>query len=104
MKFIVFNFKIAKELKAQYFAVSSQNGENINQLFRNVAAFTFSEIILREIELNEHLIANTKLEKKIYANKFLNNQSLSFKLKKNNKERFKGLNKILKDKIKCFRF
>lgn len=97
--------KIAKELKANYWAVSSSTGENVNQLFRNIAAQTFSEIILREMETND-LAETMKLEfnKKIYANSFLNPTPLSpIKLKKNNKERFKGWNRKLL-KFKCFRF
>lgn len=98
--------KISKEIKAQYWAVSSQTGENINQLFRNVAAFTFSEIILRAIEANDYALKTD--DKKVYANNFINQQSSPIKLnqiKKNNKERFKGLNKKLGLlKFKCFRF
>ena len=97
--------KIAKEIKAQYWAVSSQTGENIDRLFRSVAAFAFSEIILREVEANDYA---AKLgDKKAYANQFISQtSSLSpIKLKKNGKERFKGLNKKLSLlKFKCFRF
>lgn len=98
--------KIAKEIKAQYWAVSSQTGENVDQLFRSVAAFTFSEIILREVEANDYA-AKLGGDKKVYANNFISQtSSLSpIKLKKNGKERFKGLNKKLGLlKFKCFRF
>lgn len=92
--------KIAKELKAHFWAVSSQTGENIDKLFRSVGAFTFSEIILREIEAHEYQEALES--KKVYANQFIRTQP-SFRLKKNNKEKFKGL-KLIKSKLKCFRF
>ena len=99
--------KIAKEIKAQYWSVSAQSGENINQLFRSIAAYTFSEIILREIETSDYALTMKIDNKKVYANSFLNQSLSPIKLRKQiNKERFKGWNlnrKLLKFKG-CFRF
>lgn len=95
--------KIAKDIKATgYWSVSSSTGENVNKLFRNIAAQTFSEIILREVENND-LVSTMKIEnKKMYANNFINPLA-PIKLKKNNKERFKGWANKKLFKFKCFR-
>lgn len=93
--------KLAKEIKARFWAVSAKTGENINELFRSIAALAFSEITLREIEVIEHA---KKVLTKNYANNFLNQQLSNdpIKLKKSKKQKFKGFNKKI-FKIKCFK-
>ncbi|XP_059829266.1 ras-related protein Rab-34a isoform X3 [Hypanus sabinus] len=42
--------KIAKEMKAEYWAVSSLTGENVNEFFFRVASLTFEANVLAELE------------------------------------------------------
>lgn len=42
--------KVAEELNAEYWSVSSKSGENVKEFFRRVAAITFEQAILRELE------------------------------------------------------
>ncbi|XP_060703760.1 ras-related protein Rab-34-like isoform X2 [Hemiscyllium ocellatum] len=42
--------KIAKEIKAEYWAVSSLTGENVNEFFFRVASLTFEANVLAELE------------------------------------------------------
>lgn len=54
--------KIAKQMNAEYWAVSSKTGKNINNLFFRIAAFCFDDSMKREIELREKEVAiGTKL-------------------------------------------
>lgn len=55
---------MAKELNAEYWAVSAQTGENVHELFDRIAALTFQEMIWREIEDN----AQEKCRKVSYSN------------------------------------
>lgn len=42
--------KVAEELNAEYWSVSAKSGENVKEFFRRVAAITFEQAILRELE------------------------------------------------------
>lgn len=42
--------KVAEEINAEYWSVSSKSGENVKGLFRRIAAVTFEQAILRELE------------------------------------------------------
>ncbi|XP_055514103.1 ras-related protein Rab-34a [Leucoraja erinacea] len=42
--------KVAKEIKAEYWAVSSLTGENVNEFFFRVASLTFEANVLAELE------------------------------------------------------
>ncbi|XP_069767907.1 ras-related protein Rab-34-like [Narcine bancroftii] len=42
--------KIAKEIKAEYWALSSLTGENVNEFFFRVASLTFESNVLTELE------------------------------------------------------
>lgn len=42
--------KVAEEINAEYWSVSSKSGENVKGLFRRLAAVTFEQAILRELE------------------------------------------------------
>jgi small GTP-binding protein len=61
--------KIAGELKAEYWSVSAQTGENIHELFSRIAALTFQEMIWREID---DKVETSKSQKRVsYSNKFI---------------------------------
>lgn len=50
--------RISNQMKAEYWSVSSQTGENVNQLFNRVAGLTFQEIISTRIhEIEEERIS-----------------------------------------------
>lgn len=54
--------KVAKDLNAEYWPVSSKTGKNVNDLFFRIAALCFEETIRRELELEEKEVAiGTKL-------------------------------------------
>lgn len=42
--------KVAQEIKAEYWAVSSLTGENVREFFFRVAALTFEANVLAELE------------------------------------------------------
>lgn len=42
--------KVAEEINAEYWSVSAKSGENVKEFFRRVAAITFEQAILRELE------------------------------------------------------
>lgn len=42
--------KLAKSLKAEYWAVSSKNGENVQDLFLRIGALAFNNCVLAELE------------------------------------------------------
>lgn len=42
--------KVAEEINAEYWSVSAKSGENVKGLFRRLAAVTFEQAILRELE------------------------------------------------------
>lgn len=42
--------KIAKQLEAEYWAVSSKTGENIQHMFYRIAALTFNKHMMEEIQ------------------------------------------------------
>lgn len=42
--------QLAEEINAEYWSVSSKSGENVKEFFRRVAAITFEQAILRELE------------------------------------------------------
>ncbi|KAK2573946.1 Ras-related protein Rab-34, partial [Acropora cervicornis] len=43
-------FELANEMNAEYWSVSSKTGENVKEFFRRVAAITFEQAILGELE------------------------------------------------------
>lgn len=45
--------KVAEEINAEYWSVSAKSGENVKEFFRRVAAVTFEQAILRELETQE---------------------------------------------------
>ncbi|XP_028662419.1 ras-related protein Rab-34-like isoform X1 [Erpetoichthys calabaricus] len=45
--------KMAKEMKAEYWVVSSLTGENVNEFFFRVASLTFETCVLSELEKSE---------------------------------------------------
>ncbi|KAH1009266.1 hypothetical protein HUJ04_001645 [Dendroctonus ponderosae] len=49
--------KLAKELNAEYWGVSSKSGKNVNKLFCRVAALSFDEIISKGFESDKRCIA-----------------------------------------------
>ncbi|XP_024078280.1 ras-related protein Rab-34-like [Terrapene carolina triunguis] len=42
--------KVAKEMRAEYWAVSSLTGENVREFFFRVASLTFETSVLAELE------------------------------------------------------
>lgn len=54
--------KIANQMNAEYWAVSSKTGKNIKDLFFRVAALCFENSVKCEIELREkEVVIGTKL-------------------------------------------
>ncbi|XP_071790622.1 ras-related protein Rab-34-like [Asterias amurensis] len=43
-------FKIAKQIKAEYWTVSSLTGENVDEFFFRLACITFNAAVIREVE------------------------------------------------------
>ncbi|XP_043911110.1 ras-related protein Rab-34 [Protopterus annectens] len=69
--------KVAKEIKAEYWAVSSLTGENVNDFFFRVASLTFETNVLAELEKT----GPRKIGEVISINK--NNENLYLTVKKN---------------------
>lgn len=46
--------KISKQLKAEYWAVSSKTGENVTAMFYRIAALSFNEYIKKEVKHNRN--------------------------------------------------
>lgn len=42
--------KVAKELLAEFWAISSKTGENLNQMFFRIAALAFDDYIKKEMQ------------------------------------------------------
>ena len=71
--------KMANELGAEFWAVSSSTGDGVEDFFTRVATLTFHEMIKREVNL-----ANlTTLPRAISYNNRNNNQHKFIKLKRN---------------------
>ncbi|RWS08982.1 ras-related protein Rab-34-like protein [Dinothrombium tinctorium] len=72
--------KVAQQLEAEYWSVSAQTGENIEDLFTRIAVLTFQEVIWREIEAaeNEKRAADEKNKSVInYSDNFVRRKKSS---------------------------
>ncbi|XP_030746891.1 ras-related protein Rab-34 [Sitophilus oryzae] len=49
-------FKLAKELKAEYWTVSSKSGKNINKLFSRIAVLSFDKLIKEQNDVKENVL------------------------------------------------
>ncbi|KAJ8967754.1 hypothetical protein NQ314_002635, partial [Rhamnusium bicolor] len=52
---------VAKKLNAEYWAISSKTGKNINNLFYRIAALTFDDSIKNELQLKQKVEIGTEL-------------------------------------------
>lgn len=57
--------KVANQINAEYWPVSSKTGENINELFHRIAALTFDGFIKDGNNLNRQIQIGTSLIKRI---------------------------------------
>lgn len=54
-------FKVAEDINAEYWSVSSKSGENVTELFRRIAAITFEQAILHELETHGKRIGGPQI-------------------------------------------
>ncbi|KAL9981982.1 hypothetical protein ACROYT_G010758 [Oculina patagonica] len=53
--------KVAVDINAEYWSVSSKTGENVMEFFRRIAAVTFEQAILRELEMHGNRIGGPQI-------------------------------------------
>ena len=88
--------KIANQMEAEFWPVSSQTGENVRELFARIASLTFNQIINKEIKTKrESAISNISGKSIKYAENFI---KLS---KKKDKRKSKDFSNCVK--MKCFK-
>ncbi|KAL1494256.1 hypothetical protein ABEB36_009880 [Hypothenemus hampei] len=67
--------EIAKEINAEYWAVSSKSGKNISKLFRRIAALSFERVLLNSEETSTHVNIGQRLMDENRDNKLLTKKS-----------------------------